>query len=95
MIAPIDRGIYLASRSPRRRELLGHIGVKFHLLLFRGDKTRALREAFYRQGLPNLTNLFATVTTPAEVVEDALSKGVPLYFVWQAELMRSRWLKSW
>ena len=31
----IDRGIYLASRSPRRRELLGHIGVKFHLLLFR------------------------------------------------------------
>jgi septum formation protein len=31
----IDRNIYLASRSPRRRELLGHIGVKFHLLLFR------------------------------------------------------------
>jgi septum formation protein len=31
----IDRSIYLASRSPRRRELLGHIGVKFHLLLFR------------------------------------------------------------
>ena len=25
----------LASRSPRRRELLGHIGIKFHLLLFR------------------------------------------------------------
>ena len=33
--AGIDRSIYLASRSPRRRELLGHIGVKFHLLLFR------------------------------------------------------------
>ena len=31
----LDRSIYLASRSPRRRELLGHIGVKFHLLLFR------------------------------------------------------------
>jgi septum formation protein len=31
----LDRNIYLASRSPRRRELLGHIGVKFHLLLFR------------------------------------------------------------
>jgi septum formation protein len=35
MAQPVDRSIYLASRSPRRRELLGHIGVKFHLLLFR------------------------------------------------------------
>ena len=35
MAQPLDRSIYLASRSPRRRELLGHIGVKFHLLLFR------------------------------------------------------------
>lgn len=35
MIPIPERGIYLASRSPRRRELLGHIGVKFHLLLFR------------------------------------------------------------
>ena len=32
---PVDR-IYLASRSPRRRELLAQIGVRFHLLLFRG-----------------------------------------------------------
>ena len=29
--------IYLASRSPRRRELLTQIGVRFDLLLFRGD----------------------------------------------------------
>ena len=35
MIAPPERGIYLASRSPRRRELLSQIGVRFHLLLFR------------------------------------------------------------
>jgi len=35
MITAQDRSIYLASRSPRRRELLGQIGVKFHLLLFR------------------------------------------------------------
>ena len=35
MIAPQDRGIYLASRSPRRRELLTQIGVRYHLLLFR------------------------------------------------------------
>ena len=35
MISPVDRGIYLASRSPRRRELLSQIGVRYHLLLFR------------------------------------------------------------
>ena len=35
MAGPLERGIYLASRSPRRRELLAQIGVRFHLLLFR------------------------------------------------------------
>ena len=35
MAGPIERGIYLASRSPRRRELLSQIGVRYHLLLFR------------------------------------------------------------
>ena len=35
MITAQDRSIYLASRSPRRRELLAQIGVRFHLLLFR------------------------------------------------------------
>jgi len=33
----IDARIYLASRSPRRRELLAQIGVRFDLLLFRGQ----------------------------------------------------------
>jgi septum formation protein len=35
VISQSDRSIYLASRSPRRRELLAQIGVRFHLLLFR------------------------------------------------------------
>jgi len=35
VITQSDRSIYLASRSPRRRELLAQIGVRFHLLLFR------------------------------------------------------------
>src|SRR5262245_9590717 len=35
MIAQPDRSIYLASRSPRRRELLAQIGVRFQMLLFR------------------------------------------------------------
>ena len=33
----IDPRIYLASRSPRRRELLAQIGVRFDLLLFRNS----------------------------------------------------------
>ncbi len=33
---PVEPRIYLASRSPRRRELLAQIGVRFELLLFRG-----------------------------------------------------------
>jgi septum formation protein len=37
MAWPLDRSIYLASRSPRRRELLAHIGIRFHLLLFRAE----------------------------------------------------------
>ena len=35
MITQRDRSIYLASRSPRRRELLAQIGVRFQLLMFR------------------------------------------------------------
>ena len=35
-----DKKIYLASRSPRRRELLAQIGVGFDLLLLRDDLAR-------------------------------------------------------
>jgi len=35
-----DKRIYLASRSPRRRELLAQIGVGFDLLLLRDDLVR-------------------------------------------------------
>lgn len=37
-----EKRIYLASRSPRRRELLRQIGVSFELLLLREDPRRAL-----------------------------------------------------
>jgi septum formation protein len=36
----LEQRIYLASRSPRRRELLKQIGVTFELLLVRGDPAR-------------------------------------------------------
>src|SRR5437588_262109 len=35
MTGSLERGIYLASRSPRRRDLLSQIGVRYHVLLFR------------------------------------------------------------
>ncbi|WGG51417.1 nucleoside triphosphate pyrophosphatase [Rugamonas sp. DEMB1] len=37
---PIDKTIYLASKSPRRRELLRQIGIDFELLLLRSDGPR-------------------------------------------------------
>mmetsp|Transcript_6995 Transcript_6995/g.9381 ORF Transcript_6995/g.9381 Transcript_6995/m.9381 type:complete len:473 (+) Transcript_6995:127-1545(+) len=45
----------------RGTEFEGAIIALFHLLITRGDKVRAVKEAFYRQNLPNLTNLMATV----------------------------------
>ena len=42
-------------------EFEGAVIALFHLLSTRQDKVRALREAFYRENLPNLTNLLATV----------------------------------
>lgn len=47
--------------SGRGAEFEGAVIALFHLLLTRTDKVRALREAFYRQNLPNVTNLLATV----------------------------------
>eukprot|EP01086_Lenisia_limosa_P012821 TRINITY_DN41430_c0_g1_i1.p1 TRINITY_DN41430_c0_g1~~TRINITY_DN41430_c0_g1_i1.p1 ORF type:complete len:482 (-),score=141.71 TRINITY_DN41430_c0_g1_i1:36-1451(-) len=45
----------------RGTEFEGAVVALFHLLLTRSDKVRALKEAFYREGLPNITNLLATV----------------------------------
>lgn len=42
-------------------EFEGAIIALFHLLVTKEDKVRALQEAFYRQNLPNVTNLLATV----------------------------------
>ncbi|KAJ0735309.1 putative SecY/SEC61-alpha family, SecY domain superfamily protein [Helianthus annuus] len=39
----------------------GAVIALFHLLITRSDKVRGLHEAFYRQNLPNVTNLLATV----------------------------------
>ena len=45
----------------RGTEFEGAIVALFHLLATKSDKVRALNEAFYRQNLPNLMNLLATI----------------------------------
>lgn len=47
--------------SGRGAEFEGAVIAFVHNLLTRENKIRALREAFYRQNLPNVTNLLATV----------------------------------
>lgn len=54
----LDTRIYLASRSPRRRELLTQVGIRFDMLMFRdglGEKARpdtALDETWLRGETP-------------------------------------------
>ena len=57
---PIDRKIYLASKSPRRRELLRQIGVEFELLMLRNDALRG----------PDVTE----ITHPGERAEDYVAR---------------------
>ena len=52
----------------RGTEFEGAVVALFHLLATRTDKIRGLREAFYRQNLPNLMNMMATVFVFAIVI---------------------------
>jgi len=49
------------SNQGRGTEFEGAVIALFHLLITRSDKVRALKEAFYRPHLPNITNLLATI----------------------------------
>lgn len=57
-------------------EFEGAVIALFHLLATRTDKVRALREAFYRQNLPNLMNLLATVFVFAVVIYFQVVKNI-------------------
>ena len=48
-------------QTSRGVEYEGAVTALFHLLITRTDKIRALREAFHRTNLPNMTNLVSTV----------------------------------
>ncbi|WP_036169859.1 nucleoside triphosphate pyrophosphatase [Massilia sp. 9096] len=39
---PLDKKIYLASKSPRRRELLRQVGIEFELFSLRSDPARSV-----------------------------------------------------
>ncbi|KAM0752720.1 SecY protein [Meredithblackwellia eburnea MCA 4105] len=52
----------------RGPEFEGAIVALFHLLFTWNDKSRALKEAFYRERLPNVMNLIATVAVFALVI---------------------------
>ena len=56
-------------------EFEGAVIALFHLLATRQDKVRGLREAFYRQNLPNLMNLLATILVFAIVIYFQVSGG--------------------
>lgn len=58
-------------------EFEGAVIALFHLLATRTDKVRALREAFYRQNLPNLMNLIATVFVFAVVIYFQVKREIP------------------
>jgi len=45
----------------RGSEFEGAIIALFHLLITKTDKVRALKEAFYRQNMPNIMNLLSTI----------------------------------
>lgn len=52
----------------RGTEFEGAVIALFHLLITRENKVRALKEAFYRQNLPNITNLLATALVIVVVI---------------------------
>lgn len=61
-------GVSVTNILGRGTEFEGAVIALFHLLATRQDKVRALREAFYRQNLPNLMNLLATILVFAIVI---------------------------
>lgn len=62
--------------GPQGPQFEGAVIALFQLLVQRGDKVRALKEAFYRNNLPNCTNLLATIAIFLVVIYFQVSKCV-------------------
>lgn len=54
----------------RGTEFEGALVALFHLVVSRQDKWKGLKEAFYRQNLPNITNLMSTIVIFLVVICD-------------------------
>jgi septum formation protein len=73
---PLDKKIYLASKSPRRRELLRQIGVEFELLMLRNDTARG----------PDVSEIALPDEAPLDYV--ARVAGEKAAFAWNVVQMR-------
>lgn len=73
---PLDKKIYLASKSPRRRELLRQVGIDFELLSLRSDPSR---------GVDVSEDVHASEPALAYVERVAREKGA---FAWEVIHMR-------
>ena len=74
-----DKRIYLASRSPRRRDLLKQIGVPFELLLLREDLRRGadVDETPLAEESPGVYVLRVASTKAAMAVRQIAYQGLP------------------
>ena len=73
---PIDQKIYLASKSPRRRELLRQVGIEFELLILRSDPPRG----------PDVTEAVLPGESPENYVTRVAHEKAD--FAWQLLLLR-------
>jgi septum formation protein len=73
---PLDKKIYLASKSPRRRELLRQVGIDFDILSLRSDPAR---------GIDVSEDTFADEPAPDYVARVAREKGA---FAWNVLHLR-------
>lgn len=77
--------------SARGSEFEGAVIALFHLLITRSDKVRALKEAFYRNNLPNVTNLLSTIVIFLIVIYFQVTpqtRGPPLLMPWRRPMRR-------
>ena len=80
-----ENQIYLASRSPRRRELLRQIGVKFNLLMMRETGQRSISMKNHDNESPKDYIYRITRNKASEGWDKVLQRHLPIYPVLAAD----------